>query len=131
MGISLLTGISFTAGVLLVLLSRDVYEEKAEDGETWESNPASIAIEHHSVKANEPRFTVIGAIRNESEHDWERVWLDIRVFADSALVNTCDESVGYIAAQASKQFEIGCYDIAGFGLPDNINYEISVRSGLR
>lgn len=130
-GISLLTGISFTLGVLLVLLAKDVYEEQEESDEMWESNPASIVIEQHSIKTNEPRFTVVGEVRNDSEQDWKRIWIDVRVFADSALVNTCDESVGYVAAQSSKHFEIRCYDIAGSNLPDNIHYEINIRSGLR
>jgi hypothetical protein len=131
MGISLLTGISFTIGVLIVLLARDIYEEQEESDEMWESNPASIVIEQHSIKSNEPRFTVVGDVRNDSDQDWKRVWIDVRVFAGSALVNTCDESVGYIAAQSNKRFEVRCYDIAGSDLPDNIHYEISIRSGLR
>lgn len=131
MGVSLLTGACFTVGILVVLFVNDVYEERSYEEDVWVDTPENVFIENHAPKENSPRFAVVGEIRNESEHEWESLSVELEIYAGSALMNTCRNSFQYIPARSSKPFEVGCYDVSGSGLPDNVRYEIEVTSGRR
>lgn len=131
MGVSLLTGICFTVGVLLVLLAKDIYVEKSAEEETWVDTPDGVVISSHEIKDSAPRFTIVGEIHNSSPYDWKTIWIDVAVYAGSALVNTCDDSFRHIPAQSSKPFEVQCYDVSGSNLPDNVSYEVLIKSGRR
>ncbi len=131
MFVSLLTGISFTIGVMLILLVKDIYTESQAEEETWVDYPEGVVIASHQIKPNAPRLTITGEIHNGSPFDLKSVWVDVDVFAGSALVNTCDDSFRHIPADSSKPFEVQCYDVAGTNLPDFIRYEVRVRTGLR
>lgn len=115
---------------MLVLLAKDIYVEKQADDEIWLDYPEGVAIKNHSIKPNMPRLTIVGEIHNGSSHDLKSVWVDVDVFAGPALVNTCDDSFRHVPAQASKPFEVQCYDVAGTNLHDYIRYEVRVRTGL-
>jgi hypothetical protein len=131
MFISFLTGASFTIGILLVLLGKDIYLEKSSEEETWVELPNEVTIVNHAIKPNAVKFTIVGEIRNNSSYDWKRIWIEADIFAGTALVNSCDESFRDIPANATRPFELQCYDTAGTNLPDNIRYEVRVRTGLR
>ncbi len=131
MGVSLLTGVCFTIGVLLVLLAKDIYVERSAEEETWVDAPEGVVVASHHFKGNAPRFTVVGEIHNGSPYDWKTIWVDVAVYAGDALVNSCDDSFRHFPAQTSKPFEVRCYDVAGSNLPDNIHYEVRVKSGRR
>lgn len=128
---SLLTGISFTIGVLLIVLVKENYVENQADNETWVDYPEGVVITSHQIKPNAPRLTIIGEIHNGSPYDLKSVWVNIDVFAGSALVNNCDDDFRHLPANSSKPFEVRCYDVAGTNLPDFIRYEVRVRTGLR
>lgn len=87
MFVSLLSGISFTVGVLLILLLKDSYIENQANEETWVDYPEGIVIASHQNEPNSPRLTKTGEIRNSSPYDLQSVWVDVNVFAGSALVN--------------------------------------------
>ena len=131
MSISLLTGICFATGIMVVMLLWDVYVASIVEEETWVDQPSDVTIRNHSMKPNSARFTIVGEIQNDSSHDWKTVWLDADIFADSALVNSCEDTFRHIPARSATPFELQCYDIAGMNLPDNIRYEVRVRTGLR
>lgn len=130
MFVSLLTGISFTVGVMLILLAKDIYVEKQGEDETWVDYPEGVVVTNHSIKPNMPRLTIVGEIHNGSSQHLKSVWVDVDVFAGHALVNTCDDSFRHVPAQTSKPFEVQCCDVAGTDLPDYIRYEVRVRTGL-
>ena len=137
MSISLLTGTSFAIGVMLVLFAADRLQKESED-DTWTdiedgilADRPSVTITSHSVKPSTMTLTIVGEVRNDSQYDWKRIWFDWDIFADTALVNSCDNVFDDLPAKSTRSFEFRCRDVAGTNLPENIRYEVRVKSGIR
>ncbi len=132
-GVGFLSGIGLGIGFLAVIFASETYFGGANDPEsrTWEDDPPGLAITNHSTRPNMGQLTIVGEIENRSAFDWDTVWITAKILADDALVNNCEDTVRNLPANSTKGFEIRCYDVSGSGLPDNVRYELAIRTSVR
>ncbi len=130
--VSLATGASFTAGVVIVIVLYQVIEGSfAEDRKTWIVDPDVVFIEKHSFVPEQPTYTVRGVIRNRGDDLWQTATIHIDVYAGSAHMNTCVDDVYEIEPRSTRDFQISCRNVGGQDLPDNVSYKIDIRYGYR
>ena len=132
-GVGFLSGIGLGIGFLAVIFVVETYfGESGDPGpRTWEDDPPGLAITKHSTRPNMGQLTIVGDVENSSAFDWDTVWITARILAGDALVNNCEDTVRNLPANSTKEFEIKCYDVSGSGLPDNVRYELVIRTSVR
>jgi hypothetical protein len=130
--LSLVTGASFTLGVVVIIIAYQMLKDHwAEDRRSWIGDPEDLRIVEHEVVPNQNRFTVRGTIENSGDYLWSIASVNIRLFAGQAQVNACNDDVWEIPPNSTRDFELYCRGVSGINLPTNIRYEIGVSSGSR
>ncbi len=133
--VSLVSGIFFALGVAGVIFIAGNWSQLggslAEEPE-FISLPPNVRIVEHSHIAGTPMYTIRGVIENASSTEWVGVSIEAAIKAGGAQVNTCDTRIdGKFSTKSQRAFQIECYGVAGSDTPDNLNYELSVRSARK
>ncbi|QSX79377.1 hypothetical protein [Agrilutibacter solisilvae] len=128
---SLVTGVFFCLGLVLTYLVFDhfVPGDPVPKDLVYVRLPGDLKVTRHLKVAGRPHMTIQGVVQNTGRTTWETVNVEVAVKAGGALVNQCDSDIrGVFLPGESRTFEISCFYVAGSGLPDNISYEIAIRS---
>lgn len=130
---SLVTGLSFTMGLLGVLLLVEAWNHgkvRTESAHDWVNRPAGIVITEHDRVPGTPTLTIRGVLANESERTWREVSIDASILAGQAQVNECDATVrGMLAPGERRAFQLECYGVSGSVDPDLVTYQLEVVHG--
>ncbi len=128
--ISFATGISFVIGIGVASMVFDAFENGFSGEQEYVKLPEDVNIIEHKLKSGK-HFIVEGALSNNSNQDWDTVIVEVVIFAGNAELNDCDERVADVLANGKRNFQVECYGVSGVGLPSNIRYEISARTGIK
>jgi len=133
--VSLVAGICFALGVAGVILIAGNWGQfggpLAEEHE-FISLPPNVRIVAHAHIPGTPMYTVRGVIENTGVNEWVGVSIEAAIKAGGAQVNTCDTRIdGKFPGRSRRAFQIECYGVAGNNTPDNLSYELSVRSAVK
>ena len=111
--------------LMFVYLDNDVKPKRY----IYIDNPNGIEITNHNKNNDLNKYTVTGTMKNNTETEWHRVRISIKIYAGTAYMNSCSESYAYLSANSSKKFSLACREISGSNIPNNVTYKIFVTQG--
>jgi len=142
---ALIGGVVVFCVVVAVVISIDAWKERefwksqgysdAQLAFDWENSlEASNAIrivKHRKEDADV--FTVTGTAVNDSQTHWSHVQFELRVFVDTAEVNSCVtfERIIHMEPGEKRGFKLVCSDTYGGEWPSSMRYEVTVDPSAR
>ena len=127
--LSFVTGVCFCLGI--VLIGNLFYPEGNYNERVYVDEPEGFILNAHKIQNGEVNFTIKGKIENTTEIGWSTVTILTKIYAGSAYMTSCRDSVKRIESKEIRNFTIVCHETTGTNLPQNINYKLSVIRGSR
>jgi hypothetical protein len=132
--ISLVTGLLFVLGLGLGLAIIDRIPERPKApphsvATSIKLAPVDLVIVDHERVLDSPEFLVRGTLVNRGPGTWYAPAIYATVLAGGAKMNTCSVHTDVWLTPGDKyRFAILCMGTAGGDLPENVTYEIVVKS---
>lgn len=127
--ISLITGIFFMTGVLVV---NNIYEKIANrTKQAVVQNPKGFYFKNHKIVPEQPTFTLEGELVNTRDTKWKNIEVVVSLFAGQAYMTYCKTNIKQIARKSHQRFILVCRETAGSSLPDNLTYSLEVKKALK
>jgi hypothetical protein len=132
--VSLFTGLLFVIGlgIGLAIVDRILWRPTAPPPTVASSiklAPADLVIVDHQRELDSPEFLVRGTLVNRGTGTWYAPAIHATILAGGAQMNTCSLNTDQWLMPGEKYpFAILCRGTAGVDLPDNVTYELVVRS---
>lgn len=127
--IAFLTGVCFSAGLYLANYVR----EAAFGGidRNYIDHPAGFEFRNYRRLTDEETFTIEGELINTTDAAWERVLVQVDIYAGTAYMTYCRTGVNNLEMNSSRHFRLQCRVTSGINLPDNISYKLLVAKAER
>ena len=127
--ISLLAGFGLLAGLYLAQYAYDtLFAGKAH---AYIDHPAGFEFRNYQKLENTKTFTIEGELLNTTDVAWERVLLQVDIYAGSAYMTYCRTGIDHLDKYSSRSFRLECRVTSGSNLPDNISYQLLVAKAAK
>jgi hypothetical protein len=124
--LSLVVGVFFGAGVLAAY---GIYKEvQAIRAPARVERPQGFEFPQHERIPAQPRFTVVGTLRNASDKAWASVRIVAGIYAGEAYMTYCWTDLDRVRPHSSRPFRLVCKNTEGTHVPANVSYRLSVAT---
>jgi len=95
------------------------------------SGGSELEIIHHADIRDMREYIIGGQIRNNTQDPWKNVQIEVSVFKNQVLVDTCRKELWWVAAETTDNFSLVCSRIFPERLTDEYTYKIEITYATR
>lgn len=127
-GLALVTGIFLALGAIL---ATSIFNSEADDVKYISLDyPDGFRFIDHQQLKNVAEYTVEGIVKNDSDTHWEKIGINIDLYAGDAYIMSCKRGIQQFEPNSQRNFRISCNKVSS-NVPNNFYYKIEVYQATR